>query len=131
MTKNNINNINNYNKFLKTLDKKSLIKEKDINDEIDELINSINNKFNININNYIENEYDKNKHNDYIKYLNKDLNIKFYKNIEPIKEINIDIEINSIDDLLYLINTYNIDTNRSIKSINEIDNIKLLLNFII
>jgi SpoVK/Ycf46/Vps4 family AAA+-type ATPase len=109
--------------------------EKDIKKEVDKIIEIINNNFTINdfsssnftgqsrndtTMSYIE-PHDPNK---YIDYLNKDLNIKIYKIYKPstkkvlekeeipvvIKEtIDINVEINSITDILKLIETYKYD----------------------
>ena len=108
--------------------------EKDIKKEVDKIIDIINNNFTINdlsssnftgqsrndtTMSYIE-PHDPNK---YIDYLNKDLNIKIYKIYKPIKKvlekeeipvviketIDINVEINSITDILKLIETYKYD----------------------
>ena len=108
--------------------------EKDIKKEVDKIIEIINNNFTINdlsssnftgqsrndtTMSYIE-PHDPNK---YIDYLNKDLNIKIYKIYKPIKKvlekeeipvviketIDINVEINSITDILKLIETYKYD----------------------
>lgn len=138
-------NINNYNKFLTTLDKNSkkyMLKKinKNINDkdvsknEIDELITIIDNNFHINnteTNNKIISDYNPNK---YIDFLNKELNVKIYKNInncvtnntseKPRDIININVDINCISDILNLIHTYKDDPsikyNIDIKSLHNI-----------
>jgi len=131
------NNINNYNKFLATLDKTSKNKYEElkietnfdksddefIKNEIDNLINSLKTDC-ININkkysffsdyneNLIKNELissisnsnnsnSNNSHSHYINEQNKIINT-------PKKEINIDVEINSISDILSLIDKYKLD----------------------
>jgi SpoVK/Ycf46/Vps4 family AAA+-type ATPase len=158
--------INNYNKFLTTLDnkittvdnknnkleeiKRKLNDEDSIKKEIDKIIDTINNNFNLNdISStnftgqtqkdimlcYIE-PHDP---NEYINFLHKDLNVKFYKRKQnpsspiikkdevklPIREsINIEVEINSINDILKLIETYKndpeIEYNIDIKALHNI-----------
>lgn len=139
--------INNYNKFLTTLDntnnpiketkleeiRRTLNTEDDIKNEIEKIIEKINNNFSLN--NISSPNFTGQTHNDismlhmepndpnkYIDYLNKNLNIKFYKpvlNTSPVKNeevkveiretINIEVEINNISDILKLINTYQND----------------------
>lgn len=130
--------INNYNKFISTLDntnkketkmeeiRRIMDTEESIKNEIDKIIESINNNFNLNnisssnftgqTQNDNSEEYDPNK---YIDFLNKGLNVKIYK-LKPkpspiqkkedehvsIREIHIEAEINDISDILKLINTY-------------------------
>jgi len=138
--------INNYNKFLTTLDNSSPIKEtkleeikrtlnteESIKNEIEKIIEKINNNFTLNNissvnftgqtqNDIVISNIEPNDPNKYIDYLNKNLNIKIYKNpksspiqkkIEiqvPIREtINIEVEINNISDILKLINRYQND----------------------
>lgn len=145
--------INNYNKFLSTLDnindnnknenkleninpklvslKRTLNNEESIKNEIDKIINSINNNFHINdisSPNFAgqmknDNTIEYNDPNEYIDFLNKNLNIKIYKRVPnnniiekpkeipvPIREtINIEAEINNIADIIKLIDTYKND----------------------
>jgi SpoVK/Ycf46/Vps4 family AAA+-type ATPase len=155
--------INNYNKFLTTLDNnnsnnnkeskiqeiiKTMYDEESIKREIDKIIDTIQNNFNINdmsSSNFTgHTQEDKtafieqNDPNEYINFLNKDLNIKFYKHRVipspisrkektemPIKKIiNIETEINNITDILKLIDTYKYDPeikyNIDIKSLHNI-----------
>jgi len=140
--------INNFNKFLITLDtsykekkdskleeiKRTLNDEEAIRKEIDKIIDRINNNFRINDfsspqftgqshNDLVISHIESNDPNKYIDYLNKNLNMKFYKftpltspisKVEsrnvPIKDtINIEVEINHISDILKLIDTYKCD----------------------
>jgi SpoVK/Ycf46/Vps4 family AAA+-type ATPase len=150
----NPSRIDNYNKFLTTLDngnlnipkkeskldeiKKTLKDEESIKKEIDKIIDSINNNFNLNNisssnftgqntlrYNIISSHLEPNDPNKYIDYLNKNLNYKIYKinipkpspisnnkedsNVEIKETINIEVEINNISDILKLINTYKVD----------------------
>jgi SpoVK/Ycf46/Vps4 family AAA+-type ATPase len=150
----NPSRIDNYNKFLTTLDngnlnipkkeskldeiKKTLKDEESIKKEIDKIIDSINNNFNLNNisssnftgqnplrDNIISSHLEPNDPNKYIDYLNKNLNYKIYKinipkpspisnnkeesNVEIKESINIEVEINNITDILNLINTYKAD----------------------
>jgi SpoVK/Ycf46/Vps4 family AAA+-type ATPase len=138
--------INNFNKFLKTLDnnnnnlkkesklneiKRTLNTEEDIKNEIDIIIERITNNFNLNnmsttnftgqsINDMTTSYIEPNNPNKYVDFLNKNLNVQFYKPdsvspkkdelIIPIREtINIEVEINDISDILKLIDTYKND----------------------
>lgn len=138
--------INNFNKFLKTLDnnnknsrieskleeiKRTLNTEESIKNEIDIIIERIVKNFNLNnmsspnftgqsINDITTSYIEPNDPNKYVDFLNKNLNVKFYKPnpvspkkdelIIPIREtINIDVEINDISDILKLIDTYKND----------------------
>ena len=162
--------INNYNKFLTTLDntnnldppkketkleeiKRIMPDEESIKREIDKIIENINNNFNLNNipssnftgqtpNDIASLYFEPNDPNKYIDYLNKNLNIKFYKIYIPPKTspvpdkkdnpypveineiINIDVEINNISDLLNLVNTYKaepyIKYNINMKSLHDI-----------
>ena len=115
--------------------KKNTKTDNDIKDEIDKIIYNINNNFKINNhytsnftgqsqNNMDENHTEIDDPNEYINFLNQKNNIKFYKYISPkskkeevkkdpcipIREtINIDVEINSIKDILDLIAKYQND----------------------
>ena len=155
--------INNYNKFLTSIDNKNINKkeskleelkctlkhEESIKKEIDKIINTINNNFSINdfsspnftgqthkdISLFCAEPHDPNA---YINFLNKDLNVKFYKHVRiasptfkkeeikvPIRDtIHIEVEINSISDILKLINTYKNDPaiqyNIDIKALHNI-----------
>lgn len=162
--------INNYNKFLTTLDnnninnrknskfdeiKRTLRDEISIKKEIDNIIDKINTNFNMNElsssnftgqtpNDISLSFIQNNDPNKYIDYLNKNLNMKFYKNFNycvpppynqkdfkkeeiqvPIREtIHIEVEINNISDILKLIDTYKYDPaikyNIDIKSLHNI-----------
>lgn len=156
------NRINNYNKFLNTLDKTNPIKketkleeikrtlndEKSIKNEIDKIIETINNNFNLNNmsssnftgnrKNEILSQIESDDPNKYIDYLNSNLNVKFYKHptnvslnfkrknqdIEIKETINIEVEINNISDILKLIETYKDDPsikyNIDIKALHDI-----------
>ena len=158
--------INNYNKLLTTLDnntnsnngketkleeiKRTLNTEEDIKKAIDSIIDKISNDFNLNsnispyftgqsINDITTSFIEPNDPNLYIDYLNKDLNIKFYKykpnKLNLVKKddifipiqniINIDVEINNIDDILKLIDTYKNDpTIKYNIDMNALHNIK-------
>lgn len=137
--------INNYNKFLSTLDnnnnnnfkkeskleemKRTLNTEEDIKNEIDIIIERIVKNFSLNnmstpnftgqTNNDIAMSHiEPDDPNNYVDFLNKNLNVKFYKP-NPVKKdeinvpirdnINIELEINNISDILKLIDTYKID----------------------
>jgi SpoVK/Ycf46/Vps4 family AAA+-type ATPase len=151
----------NNQKILSKVDeiKKKLKDEEVIKDEIDKIIDNINNNFNISnmssqnftgqtsddlAYSYTE-PYDPNK---YVDYLNKNLNLKIYKyipktsNIECLKKnveiketINIDVEINNIDDMLKLIDTYKDDPsikyNIDVKSLHSIKEPLTELNMMI
>ena len=155
--------INNYNKFLTTLDnsnnnnnntksleiRRTLNNEETIKIEIDKIIDRIQNNFNIN--NMSSPNFtgqtqkdvslfyaEPDDPNEYINFLNKNLNIKFYKHKSmpspipnkdeikiPIREtINIEAEINNINDILKLIETYKCDPeiqyNIDMKSLHNI-----------
>ena len=155
--------INNYNKFLTTLDnppkkeskfeeiRRTMSDEDSIKKEIDKIIENINNNFNLNDmssrnftgqtnNDKASSFIEPNDPNLYVNFLNKNLNVKFYKILTPkplpsphkkdepkieIKEtINIDVEINNISDLLKLIDTYKADPsikyNINIRALHEI-----------
>jgi SpoVK/Ycf46/Vps4 family AAA+-type ATPase len=159
--------INNYNKFLMTLDNKNLNPPKkeskfeeirrnmpdddSVKREIDIIIENINKNFNItdmssrNFTGQTSSDLgssfmEPNDPNLYVNFLNKDLNIKFYKILkskpfpsptkkdEPhveIKEtINIDVEINNIADLLKLIDSYKVEPsikyNINMKALHDI-----------
>jgi SpoVK/Ycf46/Vps4 family AAA+-type ATPase len=129
-SKNNANNINKYNQFLKTLDNKNsdyndannLNNANDVNDDEKEvikvLIKMIDDKF------LNSNLGDKNFTGISEKKGEKEKEIVI---IEPIvkKYINIDAEINNIEDILTLVNTYKVD--RSIKyniNLRALHNIK-------
>lgn len=139
--------INNFNKFLKTLDnnnnnnlrknskleeiKRTLNTEEDIKNEIDMIIERIVKNFNLNhmsspnftgqsINDITMSYIEPNDPNKYVDFLNKNLNVKFYKLnqpspkkdeiIIPIREtINIEVVINDISDILKLIDKYKND----------------------
>jgi len=131
----NINNLNPPKQESKLDEIKSTMKDDEsIKKEIDKIINNINNNFhisNISSSNFTgQNSSDlassfmePNDPNKYIDYLNKNLNIKIYKYRpqnspidEPVKQpveiketINIEVEINSITDILKLIDTYKND----------------------
>ena len=123
--------------------------EETIKKEIDKIINTINTKFNIdnmsspNFTGQTQNDRllfyaEPNDPNEYINFLNKNLNLKLNKTIPksspickkeelkiPIKEkINIDVEINSIDDILKIIDIYKndpeIEYNIDIKALHNI-----------
>jgi SpoVK/Ycf46/Vps4 family AAA+-type ATPase len=142
---NNNNNNNNLKKESKLEEiKRTLNTEESIKNEIDKIIESINNNFKIsdmsspNFTGQTQNDItvshiEPNDPNEYINYLNKDLNIKIYKLfpthtpsitikkeeqplpkkeevVVPIREtIDIQVEINSISDLLKLVDTYKND----------------------
>jgi len=142
--------ISNYNNFLKTLDngsnnknnskldkiKQTMATEDNIKNEIDKIIDTINNNFNISnysttnftgqtTNDIAINYIQPNDPNNYIDFLNEKYNFKFYKYIltnqkkddskkeEPIvkikETINIEVEINNIKDILNLVDKYKID----------------------
>jgi len=150
--------IANYNKFLSTLDnnkngtkfeemKRTLHSDENIKKELDKIIDSINNNLNLN---YISSKnftgqterdiksyhMDHEPSNEYINYLNNDLNVKFYRHFKPtltaknlnevpIREtITIETEINDISDILKLIDTYQNDPavkyNINMKAIHNI-----------
>ena len=138
--------INNYNKFLTKLDninkketkldeiKRTLKDENSIKKELDNIIDRINNNFNINDmssanftgqtpNDISLSLIQPNDPNKYIDYLNNGLNMKFYRHYcgpspdshKDIKKdvqvsiretINIEVQINNISDILKLIDTY-------------------------
>jgi ATP-dependent 26S proteasome regulatory subunit len=144
--------INNYNKFLTTLDnftrelnttkieskfeeiRRSMPDEDSIKREIDKIIDNINNNFTLNnmsssnftgqtVDDLTSAFVEQNDPNLYINFLNKNLNVKLYKIINPkslpspiakhceptvviTETIDIDVEINNIADLLTLIDTY-------------------------
>jgi SpoVK/Ycf46/Vps4 family AAA+-type ATPase len=154
--------INNYNKFLTTMDKninkkeskleeikRTMNNEESIKKEIDKIIDTINNKFTIN--DFSSSNFTGQTPKDvslfyieptdpnlYINYLNKNLNVKFYKHKSipspsvkkeeikvPIREsINIEVEINNVLDILKLINKYKNDPaiqyNIDIKALHDI-----------
>ena len=159
--------INNYNKFLTTLDntnlnlpkkeikfeeiRRNMPDDNSVKREIDKIIETINKNFNLN--NMASSNFtgqtssdlgssfmEPNDPNLYVNFLNKDLNIKFYKILkskpfpsptkkdEPrveIKEtINIDVEINNIADLLKLIDSYKVEPsikyNINMKALHDI-----------
>jgi SpoVK/Ycf46/Vps4 family AAA+-type ATPase len=162
--------INNYNKFLTTLDnstrdlnppkkegkfeeiRRNMPDEDSIKKEIDTIIETINNNFNLNdmssrnftgqTNNDLTSSFiEPNDPNLYVNFLNKNLNVKFYKILTPkpspspikkqdeprveIKEtINIDVEINNIADLLKLIDSYKVEPsikyNINMKALHDI-----------
>jgi len=138
--------INNFNKFLTILDnnnsnlkkeskleelKRTLNTEEAIKNEIDIIIERIVKNFNLNhmsspnftgqsINDITMSYIEPNDPNKYVEFLNKNLNVKFYKpNLAspkkdeitiPIREtINIEVEINDISDILKLIDKYKND----------------------
>ena len=105
--------INTYNNFLTTLDNTS---KKSIDNDIDLIIDKIKNNFNLN-GNCVEDDP-----NEYVDFLNKDLNIKIYKSIIQEKPININIEINNITDILNIIKNYRCDMkyNINVKALHAI-----------
>jgi len=155
----NINNITNYNQFLTTLDKKEKEKEKEkdiietdlnkntLKNEVDNLINHINYNFhnnNIESSNFLNKQINlipPNDPNKYIDFVNKDQ--QCYKNVNTLvtnnetkveikQNISINVEINSITDLLNLINKYNVEPsikyNIDIQSLHNIKEHLLELN---
>jgi SpoVK/Ycf46/Vps4 family AAA+-type ATPase len=116
--------------------------EDSIKKEVDKIIETI--KSNFSINNLESSHFTGkiqtdntlyNDPNEYINYLNKDLNVKIYKIYKPpsspkelfvpIREtVNINVEINNISDILTLINTYKNDPaikyNIDMKSLHNI-----------
>jgi SpoVK/Ycf46/Vps4 family AAA+-type ATPase len=117
----------------------------DIKKELDDIIDTINNSFHIdNTSSYNDKDPLKdiltNDPNQYIDFLNKGLNVKLYKTFTPIKsqipdkkeeppieiteKIYIDVEINTITDLLNLIYTYKVEPsiqyNINMKALHDI-----------
>lgn len=132
---NNTSNLNPPKQESKLEEIKRIMKDDEsIKKEIDKIIDNINNNFHISnisssnftgqTSNDLASSYiEPNDPNKYIDYLNKNLNIKIYKYKpqnspidEPVKQpveiketINIEVEINSITDILKLIDTYKND----------------------
>jgi ATP-dependent 26S proteasome regulatory subunit len=148
------NKLNNYNKFLSILDKtnKDNNKDKELKNEnssstINEIIKTIENNYKDNKYNSINfsgwGTYDviksKIKTNDVNEYIDYDDDIdtkliekKFSNDLKKRKskfsvkeKINIEMEVNSLDDLLIIINTYPVDPNKEYNiNINILHDIK-------
>jgi len=138
MTKNykrNINGITKYNHFLSSLDRnannnktKNNINDKISNISLEQILKEIDDAF-INVG-YYESLLDKqiNISNNKIKWSSYSKQIAKNNNQSPKKikqQINIDIEINNIDDILKIINTYPInDTNEYNINVSALHKIK-------